>query len=384
MCSKMNKAKYIFIIILAFWGVLNELTVSAKTTKSKNKGGASQAIFYPSMPDTPRMQFLTCFSGSDFVVKHNKFKSFIMGPEEKRNIAKPYGIFMHDAKLYVCDPPNGGLEILDFKNRTYTNLIPGGAGSLKSAMSVAVDDQNQLYVADPVLHYVVIYDSAYTYIDRLGDTGTFKPTDLMVYKNLIYVTNPDHHTINIYDQKTHALVNYLNTDNKYMPGDEGFLYSPFNVYVTEESIYITDFGDFKIKVFDHQGKYMRSVGSYGTSLGQFVRPKGLAVDKDSILYVVDAGFENTQLFNAKGQLLMFLGGPYKDHGDMWLPAKIVIDYDNVKYFEKYVDSRFNLKYIVIVSNQYGPDKINIYGAVELKKGVDLKMTSKPAAIDTKK
>jgi DNA-binding beta-propeller fold protein YncE len=378
----MYKSAYFLFSIIVFCSILSGVKSEAKTTKKKS--AAVQSIFYPSMPDTPRMQFLTSFSGSNFVTKRSKFKNFVLGPEETRSIAKPYGIYMHDGKLYVCDPPSGGLEILDFKNKSFTNLIPGGAGSLKSPMSCAVDNDNQLYIADPVLHYVVIFDSAYGYVNRLGDTGLFKPTDMMIYKNQIFVTNPDHHTLNIYDQKTQALVGYFNAENRYMPGDEGFLYSPFNVYITDDAVYITDFGDFKIKIFDHQGKYLRSVGSYGTGIGQFVRPKGLAVDRDSVLYVVDAGFENAQMFNSKGQLLMFLGGPYKEHGDMWLPAKIVIDYDNLQYFEKYVDKRFELKYLVFVSNQYGPDKINVYGAITLKKGVELKMTTKAPAIETKK
>ena len=63
---------------------------------------------------------------------------------------------------------------------------------------------------------------------------------------------------------------------------------------------------------------------------------------------------------------MFFGGPYKGPGDMWLPAKVIVDYDNLDYFRQYVDPKFNLKYLIIVSNQYGPDKISVYGAVSPK------------------
>ena len=63
---------------------------------------------------------------------------------------------------------------------------------------------------------------------------------------------------------------------------------------------------------------------------------------------------------------MSFGGPYKGPGDMWLPAKVIIDYDNTKYFEKYVDKRFKLKYLILVSNNFGTDKINVYGYVEPK------------------
>ena len=48
---------------------------------------------------------------------------------------------------------------------------------------------------------------------------------------------------------------------------------------------------------------------------------------------------------------------------MWLPAKVIVDYDNLKYFTKYVDDKFKLNYLVFVSNQYGPDKINVYGSI---------------------
>lgn len=63
---------------------------------------------------------------------------------------------------------------------------------------------------------------------------------------------------------------------------------------------------------------------------------------------------------------MFFGGSYKGPGDMWLPAKVIIDYDNLNYFQKYVHESFDLKYLIFVTNQYGPSKINIYGFVETK------------------
>jgi hypothetical protein len=33
----------------------------------------------------------------------------------------------------------------------------------------------------------------------------------------------------------------------------------------------------------------------------------------------------------------------------------------MEYFEKYVDEDFKLKYLVYVSNRFGPTKINVYG-----------------------
>jgi hypothetical protein len=38
----------------------------------------------------------------------------------------------------------------------------------------------------------------------------------------------------------------------------------------------------------------------------------------------------------------------------------------MKYFQKYVDPAFELKYLILVTNQFGPDKLNIYGRVDPK------------------
>jgi hypothetical protein len=90
----------------------------------------------------------------------------------------------------------------------------------------------------------------------------------------------------------------------------------------------------------------------------------VAVDNNSNLFVVDAAFENVQIFNKDGRILMFFGGPYKKRGDMFLPADVTISYTGFDYFSKYVDDSFILKYLIFVTNQYGPDKVSVYGFVE--------------------
>jgi hypothetical protein len=69
------------------------------------------------------------------------------------------------------------------------------------------------------------------------------------------------------------------------------------------------------------------------------------------------------MFDREGDLLMFMGGPYAGPGYMWLPAKVVVDYDNMDYFRQYVHEGFDLRYLIFVTNQFGPDKISVYGFV---------------------
>jgi hypothetical protein len=46
---------------------------------------------------------------------------------------------------------------------------------------------------------------------------------------------------------------------------------------------------------------------------------------------------------------------------MKMPKKIVMEYDNVELFKQYAVEGANIEFLVLVSNQYGPNKISVYG-----------------------
>jgi hypothetical protein len=145
--------------------------------------------------------------------------------------------------------------------------------------------------------------------------------------------------------------------------DTAFIHQPTNIYIENDNIYVSDVGETNVKAYDMKGNFLRSYGSVGLMHGNLVRPKGIAVDKEENLYVVDAAFENVQIFNKYTKILMSFGGPYKGPGDMYLPAKVTVDYQNNDFFQQFVEDNLILKYVIYVTNNYGPDKITIYGAV---------------------
>ena len=65
--------------------------------------------------------------------------------------------------------------------------------------------------------------------------------------------------------------------------------------------------NYRVQVLDPQLRFVRAFGSLGIKPGQFRRPKGIAVDADNVVYVVDADFNNVQMFTADGQPLMWVG-----------------------------------------------------------------------------
>ncbi len=321
-------------------------------------------VIFPAPPDTARIQFLTSISNSiDITGQRSGFMEYILGKDEGMPIIKPYGLSVHKGKIYISDTMLGGLVIIDLNKHTFSYFEPGGRGQLKKPINCFVDDRGYLFVADAERKEVVVFDSNLNYVRSLGNAKTGKPTDVFVSGDKIWICDINAHKVLVYSRDTYELVNsFPDVDPKH----ENFLSSPTNLFIAGDKVYVSDFGSFKIKVYSTAGEYLRSIGSYGKALGQFVRPKGIAVDRHDNLYVVDAGFENVQIFNKEDKLLMFFGGNYEGRGNMWLPAKVVLDYDNLEYFQQYVHKDFRLKHLIFVTNQYGPDKLNVYGFIELK------------------
>lgn len=352
-----------FILLLT--GIILLLAASCSRQTSKLTAG-KDIVIYPIPPDTARIQYLTSISHSVQIIgKRSSFSRFIVGEDAPLPINKPYGIAIHKGKIYVCDAGIRGLEIIDLEKRSFEYFNPKGRGQLTLPINCFVDDRGMLYVTDGGRNQIVIFDNERNFLASFGEPADqFRPTDVFVTADKIWVSNSKGNKVNVYTRDTYQLL-YSFPDSQ--TGKEDFLYTPTNICVTGDKVYVSDIGDFNVKKYSYEGKFISTVGSFGKNIGQFVRPKGIAVDRESNLFVVDAGFENTQIFNDDGKLLMFFGGPYNGPGDMWLPAKVIIDYDNLKYFQKYVDQGFTLKYLVLVTNQYGPDKISVYGAVEPRK-----------------
>jgi len=342
--------------------LLSSISCAPEMSKSSL---SDELVIYPSPPDTTRVQYLTSISlSTDIKGKQSAINKFILGEEVPKPVVKPYGITMRDSKVYLCDTGIGGLIIIDLSKKSFEYFTPSGKGELQLPLNSSVSENDYLFIADGNRRQIVVFDSTLKYVSEFGElTDSFKPTDVSVIGEKVFVVSVKDQKIFVYDRNGYKLLNsFPSVEN----GDDGYLYQPTNITVDDSLVYVSDIGDNKIKVFTHAGEFVREVGESGTYAGQLMRPKGVAVDKEANLYVVDAAFENTQIFNNMGNVLMNFGGPYRSHGDMWLPADVLVSYTGLDYFSKFVDPSFDLKYLIFVTNQYGPDKVSVYGFVGLK------------------
>lgn len=350
---------------IAFFGILLlGCILCACNRQAPGAPSPESLVIFPPPPDSTRIQFLTHFSSSvDLVGEKGAFHRFLFGEEEPLNIIKPYGVTVHKDKVYICDTGMGGLEVLDLSEGSFEYFRPGGKGQLKLPINACLDERDYLYIADANRKQIVVFDNEGNYLHAFGEAKDFKPTDVAVHQGKIWVSNVLDHAVYVYGADDYQFIEKRAAASA---GEEGFIRQSTNISISGESLYISDFGDFSVKKYSTEGDYLGVIGGYGSTPGKFTRPKGISLDREENLYVVDAAFENVQIFNKKGELLMHFGGAYKGAGAMWLPAAVEISYENLSYFEPYVDESYTLKYLIFVSNQYGPAKINVYGFVKEK------------------
>lgn len=316
--------------------------------------------FFPPAPDDPHVQFLTSFASDMDLGRSWSFGEYISGVKPVGPLEKPYGLALHGGKIYVCDTVAGALQVFDLKKRHSSIFAPQGEGRMKMPLNISIDDDGTRYVVDTLRNQVLVYAPDGTYLTAMGKKDEFKPTDVAVTANRLYIT----------DLQAHAVKVYGKADRKYLfsiPATtnvtEGKLFSPVNLSLDQVNnrLLVSDIGGFDVQVYDLDGKYLETIGQQGVGMGSFSRPKGVAVDHEGITYVTDASVQVVQMFDKQGRLLMFFGQPgASTRGELLLPAAVKVDYDHVKYFQKYVAPGHRCEYLILVANQFGPNMVSVY------------------------
>jgi DNA-binding beta-propeller fold protein YncE len=128
---------------------------------------------------------------------------------------------------------------------------------------------------------------------------------------------------------------------------------------------VTDTNNFRVQQFDEDGKLIRVIGAQGTGYGTFARPKGITLDRDNNIYVVDAAFQNIQILAPDSSPLLAFGAGGSERWSINMPTVVKVDYDNVSYFEQYAAPNFDIQYVVLVASQFGLNKVVVFGFGEL-------------------
>jgi len=319
------------------------------------------------------VQFLTSIStAADIEPGQSSLDNILFGEVEiEKSIMAPYGATVHDGKVYVCDIQQSAVLILDIAGKELGFVHAAGRGALQKPTQLGFGEDGRLYVADLGRRQVVVFDANFKYLAEYGPFDeASKPVDLALGKDRIYVVDAGSKLVRVLDRESGQELKSFGHSKKIGQS----LRSPTNIVLDEEeNVYVVDTIDCRVFVYDREGSFQRHVGSPGDTIGQFARPKGIAYNGEQF-FVVDAAFENCQIFDKGGEPLMFFAASGVGPGDLYLPAGVWIGKEGLELFRDKIAAGFEAEQLIIITNLYGPRKVNFY-ALGKDKRFDYDQTS---------
>ena len=349
-------------LVLAAWLLATGLLAGCGQSSGPDPS-VVKPLFYPPLPQMPRIQFLrTLAHATDVEPPPGFVEGFVVGQEEAdqvaKSVARAYGLTFRDGKLYVCDSGTNRAIVFDLAGRKFETLDEKRAYRFKSVINISVAPDGRTFVTDTQAGQVVVFDRDDRLIRKLSTGQGMKPCDVIWREGKLYVSDLASGTVVIFDPDSGRVLGRIGKRGRGL----GQLLWPTNIaFGPDGRLYVCDTLNACVQVFDAEGKYVQMIGSLGMAIGKMVRPKGIAVDRASRLYVADSATNSVQIFDRQGRLLLMLGQAGQGRGEMDLPSKVHISYEAVKYFDKHSSANFNVEYVIFVANQFGPNKINVYG-----------------------
>ncbi len=302
----------------------------------------AERLLFPAPPDPARFVYeRSIYSSADVVpdTSEARFRRTLTGePMRGAGLAKPYAVAVHQGRMFLSDSVERFIKVFDAPEGKHFTIGTDEPGRLAKPLGIDVDGSGTLYVADATLRAVLVYDRDGKFLRKIGGPESFDRLASVTVDTAgarIYVVDiggvsSENHRVRVFDAVTGT---HLQDIGKRGTGP-GEFNLPRDVAIGRQGqLYVVDGGNFRVQVFDREGKYLQSFGAVGRQLGSFARPKEIATDRDGNLYVVDAAFGNFQIFSAEGELLMFVGDRSEIDGPAkyMLPSGVYVDEDGRIY-----------------------------------------------------
>lgn len=256
--------------------------------------------------------------------------------------------------VYVFDQVAGRLDIWNNATAQQSFITPTG---------IVMGMANDVYVADADLAFVTQLDGRGKNVAIIGEGQLARPTGLVFdrVKQLLYVADTHDHNIKVFDvsqnntsdppgKKSSTLLRTFGRKGE-KPGEFN---SPTYMALDKGELFVTDTLNARVQVLDAEtGVAKRIIGKRGNNVGDLVRPKGVAVDSDGNVYVVESYHDHLLVFNREGEFLIPIGGTGEGIGQFYLPASVWVDNND----QVYIADMFNAR-VALLQYLKAPDMRN--------------------------
>ena len=247
-------------------------------------------------------------------------------------------------RLIVSDPAVPAVHVLDTKSKMSFRIVGGPDRRLRSPSGVAVDAEDNIYVADSVRGMVFVYGPDGSFLREIGSLGGgeglfHSPTSIAIDRKAGHLYLLDGPRLFMLDLQGKVLrrIGRSRGDTGELTDPRDIALSPDqllvldaegsrvqimdlecsllrrlilpNVPTSKETglgvdrfghIYVSFAGPAMVRVYNHDAALLSSFGYLGPRIGEFNAPTGLWLDSNNRIYVADTGNLRVQVFQISG------------------------------------------------------------------------------------
>lgn len=299
-------------------------------------------VLWPMAPDVPRYLYAGELVGEANFRKTERahegvggflrwIAGIIAGEQAPVVLQRPQsGAVDENGRIYVTDVSRQALFVFD---QNAGNLLvwdkAEGLANFVTPVAVTPGPAGQILVSDAELGMVARLDSKGNPQRGFGKGILKRPTGIAydAKRGLIYVADTRAHDIKVFNSDG------VHVKSIGRPGEgDGEFNAPTHLAFAHDELYVIDTLNNRVQVFSNGGagdyKMRLKFGARGLYIGNLVRPKGVAVDSEGNIYVVESYYDRLLVFDKYGNFLMPIGGTGPETGRFYLPAGVWIDSRN--------------------------------------------------------
>ena len=224
-----------------------------------------------------------------------------------RDAGGPWGIaVVSDGCMYVCDTLHK-IRVFNKQGEPVKTFGQQGSGNGQffNVTGISIDSDNQLYIGNRYNNRIEVLGTNGQFIRQIGAGQLREPWGVTVSNELVYVAERDSHRISIFTLEGQL----IRTIGSRGSGPGQFNHPSAIAFSPDGDMYIADYSNHCIQVFNSDGVYQREFGG-----GQLKYPLDILITADGHVLVADRGNNRVVVFNTTGQIIHSFQVPPQPYG----------------------------------------------------------------------
>lgn len=261
-----------------------------------------------------------------------QFLYAINGPEGAEALSKPIGVCVtKENRAYIVDDRIRGIRVYESEGRylfTFNAIRSDETTRLMLPSDVVESPKGEIWVTDRRLRGIFIFKKDGTFVREYVPEGdgpeSWGPMSVAFdARGNVYVTDigiAEQHRVFAFDSQGAEIARWGSTvqaDN--LESSPGGFYYPNGIAVSKTGdVFVADSNNRRVQVFDQTGKAKYIIPTSGT-------PRGIVIDSEQRLLVVDALAHTIDVYTLKGARLTSFGTPGVGLGQFQFPNDVALD-----------------------------------------------------------